>query len=48
MQDPKNENWSIVIKTRPRDLFDMDVQTIGEDVSNGFVPLDDETLQLRV
>ena len=25
VQDPKNENWSTVIKTRPRDLFDMGV-----------------------
>ena len=25
VQDPKNENWSTIIKARPRDLFDMGV-----------------------
>ena len=36
VQDPKNENWSTVIKAKPRDLFDMGIQTIREDVSSTF------------
>ena len=36
VRDPKNENWSTVIKAKPRDLFDMGIQTIREDVSSTF------------